>query len=73
MSRLIVYLSLYVPLNQSKSGHVERAKKGKAAGIDNIPSKVLTVDLDTTANMLHPLLRRFGMKAKCLRTGNVVY
>jgi len=33
---------------------LKELKKGKAAGIDNIPAEVKTVDLDITANMLHP-------------------
>ena len=52
---------------------LKELKRGKAAGIDNISSEVLTVDLDITAKMLHPYLRRFGMKVKCQMTGNVVY
>ena len=30
-------------------------QRGKAAGVDNIPPEVLKVDLDITANMLHPI------------------
>ena len=52
---------------------LKELKRGKAAGVDNILPEVLKVDLDITAKMLHPYLRRFGMKVKCLMTGNVVY
>jgi hypothetical protein len=30
----------------------------KAAGIDNIPPEVMKIDLDSTANMLHPLFEK---------------
>jgi len=33
-------------------------RRGKAAGVDNISPKVLKVDLDITANMLHPLFEK---------------
>jgi hypothetical protein len=34
---------------------LKELKRGKAAGVDNMPPEVLKVDLDITANMLHPL------------------
>jgi hypothetical protein len=37
---------------------LKELKRGKAAGIDNIPPEVLKVDLDITANMLHPLFEK---------------
>ena len=35
-----------------------KSKNGKAAGADNIPAEVLKADLDTTVEMLYPLIVR---------------
>jgi hypothetical protein len=40
---------------QKKKKALKELRSGKAAGVDNIPPEVLKVDLDITANMLHPL------------------
>jgi hypothetical protein len=37
---------------------LKELKRGKAAGVDNIPPAVLKVDLDIRANMLHPLFEK---------------
>jgi hypothetical protein len=37
---------------------LKELRNGKAAGVDNISSEVLKVDLDFTANMLHPLFQK---------------
>ena len=37
---------------------LKELKRGKAAGVDNILPEVLKVDLDITANMLHPLFEK---------------
>ena len=37
---------------------MKELKRGKAAGVDNIPPEVLKVDLDITANMLHSLFEK---------------
>jgi hypothetical protein len=37
---------------------LKELRSGKAAGVDNIPPEVLKVDLDITANMLHPLFEK---------------
>jgi F0F1-type ATP synthase membrane subunit b/b' len=52
---------------------LKELRSGKAAGVDNISQKVLKVNLDITANMLHLLFERYGMKVKCQTTGDVVY
>ena len=52
---------------------LKELQKGKTAGIDNIPPEVLKVDLDITANTLHPYSRGSGMKMKCPMIGNVVH
>jgi hypothetical protein len=37
---------------------LKELKRGKAAGVEDIPPEVLKVDLDITANMLHPLFEK---------------
>jgi hypothetical protein len=37
---------------------LKKLKRGKAAGVDNIRPEVLKVDLDITANILHPLFEK---------------
>ena len=37
---------------------LKELRSGKAAGVDNISPEVLKVDLDITANMLHPLFEK---------------
>jgi hypothetical protein len=37
---------------------LKELRSRKAAGVDNIPPEVMKVDLDLTANMLHPLLEK---------------
>jgi hypothetical protein len=37
---------------------LKELKRGKAAGVDNIPPEVLKVDFDITGNMLHPLFEK---------------
>jgi hypothetical protein len=37
---------------------LKELRNGKAAGVDNISSEVMKVDLDITANILHPLFER---------------
>jgi hypothetical protein len=46
---------------------------GRAAEANNISPEVMKVDLDITANMLHPYLRRYGLRKRCLMSGNVAY
>jgi len=43
---------------------LKELKRGKAAGVDNILPEVLKVDLDITANMLHPLFERIRNEGK---------
>ena len=52
---------------------LKELKKGKAAGIDNIPPGVLTVNLDITASMLHPLFEKIWNEGEMPMTGNMVY
>jgi hypothetical protein len=37
---------------------LKELKRGKPAGVDNLPPEVLKVNLDITANMLHPLFEK---------------
>jgi len=37
---------------------LKELRSGKTAGFDNISPEVLKVDLDITANMLHPLIEK---------------
>jgi len=52
---------------------LKELRSRKAAGVDNTSPEVLKVDLDITANILAPYLRRYGIKVKCQMTGDVVY
>ena len=53
-----------LPINWEKPSRDEirkaimKLKNGKAAGADNIPAEVLKADLDTTVEMLYPLIVR---------------
>ena len=37
---------------------LKELRNGKAAGVDNISPEILKVDLEITANMLHPLFEK---------------
>jgi len=37
---------------------MKELRNGKAAGVDNISPVVMKIDLDITANMLHPLFEK---------------
>jgi hypothetical protein len=41
---------------------LKELRNGKTAGVDNISPEVMKVDLDITANMLHPLFEKIWTK-----------
>jgi len=43
---------------------LKELRNGKAAGADNISPEVMKVDLDTTANMFHPLFEKMWMRGE---------
>jgi SPX domain protein involved in polyphosphate accumulation len=51
---------------------LKELRDGKAA-VDNISPEVMKVDLDITANMLHPYLRSYGLRTRYHMTGDLAY
>jgi len=48
---------------------LSQLKNGKAAGLDNIYPEVLKADPEITAEMLYPLLEKYGRRRRYLRIG----
>ena len=51
-------INCHTPTREEIRKAIKQLKSGKAAGPDNIPAEALKADVETTASLLHPLLKR---------------